>query len=270
MSSNKGRKPAKASKKKKFTTKREGKRTLKTSLPRAVRSNKFQSPIHLWLEKAKAQGLAETKDSKIGIRGRRVPGTGVRVSDVNYAAADTSLAGSFVDLNRVYRFRLGGHTTIGYTTGTLDDFFPCDPSASGLGFPEWTTLAALFSEFKLVSLTIQLVRQRQQSSDYNTQFNNPIMIAGNLGTAIAPGSYSALADNADSFMWNASQSTSDRGIYHTLHGTGLNYSQVTTPTTEPYAGAPGSIQVFGTATSGVPNDVIHALVIGIYDFRSRV
>lgn len=256
--------------KKNFTFKREGKRALtKNFIPTGLKS-KFhtRSPIHTWLDKAKAQGLAELKDSKVRLR-VRAPGSGLRVSDITYAAADTSLAGSFVDLNRVYRFRLGGHTTVGYSSGTLDDFFPCDPSASGLGFPEWTTLAALFSEFKLVSLTIQLVRQRQ-ATNVTTEFNNPVMIAGNLGTAAAPGSYSALADNADSFMWNASQSTSDRGIYHTLHGTGLNYSQVTTPTTEPYAGAPGSIQLFGTATSGTPGDVIHALVIGIYDFRSRV
>ncbi len=258
-------------KKKKFTIKREGKRALtKNFIPTGVRS-KFhtRSPIHQWLDKAKAQGLAELKDSKVRIRVRQ-PGTGLRVSEQSYEAVDTTLASSFVDLNKVYRFRLGGHTTVGYTSGTLDDFFPCDPSASGLGFPEWTTLAALFSEFKLVSLTVQLVRQRQSNTDYTNQFNNPIMIAGNLGTAAAPGSYSALADNADSFMWSCAQSTSDKGIYHTLHGTGLNYSQVTTPTTEPYAGAPGSIQLFGTATSGVPNDVIHALVIGIYDFRSRV
>jgi hypothetical protein len=192
------------------------------------------------------------------------------VSSSVFEPADTSLAKEFVDLNQVYRFRLGGHTQVGYSSGVLDDFFPCDPSASGLGFPEWTTLAALFSEFKLVSLTVQLVRQRQSSSDYNTQFNNPVMIAGNLGTAAAPGSYANLADNADSFMWNASQSTSDRGIYHTLHGTGLNWSIVSTPTTDPYAGAPGSIQMYGTATNGVPSDVIHALVIGVYDFRSRV
>lgn len=195
---------------------------------------------------------------------------GIRVSDKFYEAADTSLASSFVDLNKVYRFRLGGHTQVGYTSGTLDDFFPADPSASGLGFPEWPTLSALFSEFKLVSLTVQLVRQRQAGSDYNTQFNNPIMIAGNLGTAAAPGSYANLADNADSFMWNCANSTSDRGIYHTLHGIGLNWSVVSTPTTEPFAGAPGSIQMYGTATSGTPSDVIHALVIGIYDFRSRV
>jgi hypothetical protein len=239
------------------------KRGLRVSL-RPTSSVRDKSQIHSWLSESKSR-LVELKDRKT-FR----PLRGVRVSTSDFAPADVTLAKNFVSLNQVYRFRLGGHATIGYSSGVLDDFLPCDPSASGLGFPEWPTLSALFSEFKLVELQVQFLRQRQSSNDYATQFNNPIIIAGNLGTAAAPGSYANLADNADAVMWQAASSTSDRGYTHVLKGTNLNWSVVSTPTTDPFAGAPGSIQMYGTASSGVPNDVIHCLVVGIYDFRSRV
>jgi hypothetical protein len=194
---------------------------------------------------------------------------GVRVSNVIYEPADTSAASPFVDLNTDYRFRLGGHTTLATTGGVIDTFVACDPSPSGWNSPEWSTLSSLFSEFRLIKLSVQFVRANWIASGVATVSNPTLLIAGNLGTAIAPGSYAALADNADSKMWSACD-TSPTGYTHTLSGKQLGWSQVTTPTTEPFAGAPGSIQIYGTFGGSSTAGVVHVLISGIYEFRSRV
>jgi len=180
---------------------------------------------------------------------------------------ESSLAGSFVDLNREYEFMLKGYSTLSFAAGVINSFFPCDPSASGSNFPEWGDLTPLFSEFKMVEFGVQFSNSaidRTVTVEYQS-----LAIAGNLGTAAAPGSYATLVDNADSRLWPWFNSTDRRGITHILKGTHLNYSVVTSPTTTPYAGAPGSIQVFASGGANTAN-VIDCIVWGIYKFRSRV
>lgn len=197
---------------------------------------------------------------------------GIRVShQMHQLTADTSIASSFVDLNTIYTFRLGGHSTISQTSGVVNTFIACDPSATGVNFPEWATLSSLFSEFRLKLFQVQFVIAPFNTTALGTAVSvPPIMICGNLGTAVAPGSYAAIADNADAKLWAAAKDTSKNGYTHRLSGTHLNFSQVTTPTTEPYAGAPGSIQVYGSFGSTSQADVIHVLISGVYEFRSRV
>jgi len=183
---------------------------------------------------------------------------------------DTSLPvySSLIDPLQVYPFRLGGYTTLNLTAGVINAFIAADPSAAGWNSPEWATLSALFSEFRLRSLTVQV--QRSFIPLTGTTSVGNLMMASNLGTATAPGSYAALADNADAVQmcW---ANTSNCGLFHTMRATDLNWSQVTTPTTEPYAGAPGSIQFYsdngGTAVSGLTYQII---ISGIYEFRIRV
>jgi hypothetical protein len=181
---------------------------------------------------------------------------------------EAGLASSMISLNTTYRFRLGGHAFLSSTAGVIDTFFAADPSAAGTNFPEWSTLSALFSEFKLVEFGVQFSRGAISVSSASFA---PAMICGNLGTAVAPGSYAAVADNADSKLYAFLHDTSVLGYTHIIRDHNqLNYSQVTTPTIEPYAGAPGSIQIYCGGGSGAQAGVIHCLVWGIYDFRSRV
>ncbi len=185
----------------------------------------------------------------------------------------TGFAGTFVNPLTVYRFRLGGYTTLSQTSGVVNAFLAADPSASGWNSPEWATLSALFSEFRLVSLSVRVLRA------YNVTVTNNISalaICSNLGTAANPGSYAAVADNADATFYSYVETgryvDGKCGQVHTMHGTGLNWSQVTTPTVEPYAGAPGSIQFYSdnTTAAGTLANVFQVLIAGTYDFRVRV
>ncbi len=190
---------------------------------------------------------------------------GNRVSDSVYVQAEpNSLASSLININTVYEFRLAGHSTISTDgSGVINGFFACDPSSAGLNFPEWNSLTVLFSEFRLKSLSVQFVPRAGTAG-----IKSALAVAGNLGTAAAPSAFANLTDNADCkyVVWNT---TTPLGYTHTLHGTDLNWSQVTSPTTEPYAGAPGSIQYYmeSSQTSTVHYD---CMVWGIYQFRSRV
>lgn len=197
-------------------------------------------------------------------------GGSCRVSDQVALAPDAEsveLASSLVSLNTVYRFRLAGVFTLSMTSGTINTYAACDPSAAGINFSEWSTLSALFSEFRLVEFGCQIVPNNNVST--GTSSCGALAVCGNLGTAIAPGSYAAVADNADSKLMNL-YTTTPLGYTHVIDGRGIEWSQVTTPTTEPYAGAPGSIQFFSNFGSASVSDIFRIIVWGIYDFRSRV
>jgi len=228
------------------------------------------SPVHRWALNAVSQSKEDEcfRETKFPFGGSQ------RVSDYVLEAQDTSLASEFVNLNKVYRFRLGGESNITQTAGVINTFFACDPSSGGTNFPEWSTLSALFSEFRLVEYGIELITDWQTSNNSTigtTALGVPaVLCAGNLGTAVAPGSYTAVADNADSCWYQASRDTSTRGFRHAIDGRGVGWSQVTTPTVTPYAGAPGCIQIYGAFGASNQSSALRALVWGIYDFRSRV
>ncbi len=198
------------------------------------------------------------------------PGGSLRVSDHVSLAPDTEsveLATSLMSLNTVYRFRLAGVTTLSMSSGTINTYIACDPSAAGANFPEWSSLTALFSEFRLVEFGVQIVPNNNVST--GTSSCGALAVCGNLGTAIAPASYAAVADNADAKLVNL-YTTTPLGYTHVIDGRGIEWSQVTTPTVEPYAGAPGSIQFFSNFGSASVSDIFRIIVWGIYEFRSRV
>jgi hypothetical protein len=181
------------------------------------------------------------------------------------------MSSSFVNPLQVYRFRLGGYTTLSQTSGVINAFLAADPSAAGWNSPEWSTLTQLFSEFRLVELGVRVSKNPTAAGGTAN-----LAICSNLGTAVAPGSYAACADNADVtwylFTDTARFTDGKSGQVHVMHATDLNWSQVTTPTTEPYAGAPGSIQFYSQkiSGSGTAPDELQVLLWGIYDFRVRV
>jgi len=226
----------------------------------------LSSPLHSFVLKNCKSGFVDVKSKTLALSKSN------RVSDQVYEPANTDVASPFVSLNTPYRFRLGGHATISLTLGVANGFFACDPSASGVNFPEWPTLSALFSEFRLVSFHAQFVTAHFASQTLGaTTGTNPFAICGNLGTAASPGSYAAVCDNADAKLWSFGQDTTREGYTHMINGRGVGWSQVTTPTTEPFAGAPGSIQYFHEYGSLLTApQLVHVLVWGIYEFRSRV
>jgi hypothetical protein len=174
----------------------------------------------------------------------------------------------------VYRFNLGGYTVLTKSAGVINSFLAADPSASGWNSPEWSSLSSLFSEFKLVSLSARITANYNVKTTTTNTFG--LGVCSNLGTATNPGSYAAIADNADAIMYSYTDTGRHRdnasGYTHTMHATQINWSEVATPTTTPYAGAPGSIQFYSDngVASGGDTAVFQVLIRGIYDFRIRV
>jgi hypothetical protein len=173
-------------------------------------------------------------------------------------------------MEKTYMIRLAGYTTIvANGSGIINTFIAFDPSSTGANFPEWTLLTGLFSEFRLKEFGVQIIQNDSITAPSPTC--QPLAVASNLGTAGAPGSYNAIADNADCKLYNWCCDASNKGYTHSVKNLGLNYSQVTTPTTEPYAGAPGSIQFYGTlGTASYAGKQLGLLAWGVYEFRSRV
>jgi hypothetical protein len=215
-----------------------------------------------------AQKLTKFLQRPISVEGKSLRTLDDRKHNSLSVSDTESVSSLFVDPLKVYTFRLGGYTTLSRTSGVVNSFLAADPSASGWNSPEWSTLSALFSEFRLKSLSVKVIRNYNSSLTVSVY---SLMMASNLGTATNPGSYAALADNADATFYSY-LSTSNSGIVHTMHATDLNWSEVTTPTVAPYAGAPGSIQFYSDngVASGTDSNIFQVLISGIYEFRIRV
>lgn len=229
-----------------------------------LQTHSIHSRVAQYLTKSKRR-LAQSTAKEL----KRGNYAGNRVSDLVYAPLDEEsgeTASPFISLNTIYRFRLAGHSVITCdSSGTTNGFFACDPSSSGVNFPEWNLLAGLFSEFRLVKFCVQFIPRQGNSGT-----TSATAIAGNLGTAAAPGSFANLMDNADCRLVMTRPSALPTGYTHVIRGEGIGWSQVTTPTTEPFAGAPGSIQYYNESSLTATTVIWDCMVWGIYEFRSRV
>jgi len=163
-----------------------------------------------------------------------------------------------------YMFELHGYSTLTSSgAGNLNTFLPFDPSGSGFSFSEWSTLASLFSEYRLKSFHVQFV------GAFNTGIGQlPLAIASNIGVASAPGSTAVVIQNADAVFWSAQHDTSRLGYTHHVRITDLGWAATASPTSTPYAGAPGSIQIYADFQGATVN-IARALVRGVYEFRTR-
>jgi len=183
----------------------------------------------------------------------------------------STVYGSLLDPLYVYPIVLGGYTSINITGGIVDAFIAADPSPAGWASPEWSALQSLFSEFKLVSLTVKVIRNSIAVPPTPAPIYNNLAIASNLGVASNPGSYSAISDNIDCRWYNVLDTT-PHGVTHVMKSTELGWSELTTPTVEPFAGAPGCIQFFSNngLASGTGGVLYQVLIQGLYHFRIRV
>ncbi len=226
--------------------------------------NKLRGPIHNWLGR-RPWDLVDVKSTK-ALKSLD-QGASHRVSEqVFLEPSETSLAQEMTDPRAIYRFKLGGYTTISFTSGEAKGHFACDPSSSGVNFPEYSSLASLFAEVKLVEFGIDICRTFTGGESKIPA----ILFAANQGTAVTPSAYADLADNSQT-MWFMYANNYPTGSKFVMKANGLNWSQVTTPTVEPYAGCPGSIQFYGVYSGGgTVSNAIHVKVWGIYDFTIRV
>jgi len=174
-------------------------------------------------------------------------------------------AQSLMEPNTVYTFALFGYSTVTSTAGSIINIaIPMDPSSAGFNFSEWTNLSALFDEVRLQSFHVQIVPY------YNTTVslvNAPLMVGTNLVVSSAPGSAGAVVQLADCKFLHAGM-RNPKGHTHSFHATGLAWSAVTSVTVTPYAGCPGSVQMYCTGYAASVN-AYQVRVTGVYQFRAR-
>jgi hypothetical protein len=167
-----------------------------------------------------------------------------------------------------YNISLKGFSTLTASgAGVLALAIPADPSGSGYNFAEYSDLSAIFSEVRILSLSIQLVTI--QDNAVAVTASTPMLVGFNSILSSAPATEGAVASLAESTYWQAGSDKSTKGsIFHVKYDPRLDFSITSAVTTTPYAGCPGSFQLYA---SGFPNGSVvgKVLVLGMYQFRGR-
>lgn len=167
-----------------------------------------------------------------------------------------------------YKVSLKGFSTLTASgAGVLAVAIPADPSAAGYNYAEYSDLSAIFAEVRILSLAIQLVTVLDNAAAVIAQ--GPCLVGFNSTLSSAPGSEGAVASLADSTYWQAGADRSTKGsIFHVNYDPRLDFSITSTVTVTPFAGCPGSFQIYG---SGFPNASVvgRVLVLGLFEFRGR-
>jgi len=156
-----------------------------------------------------------------------------------------------------YTVRLVAFSGLSFTAGVAAAAYVCDPSSSSMS--EWSTFAALFDEVKCVGF------------DLSIQAITPVGVSGvAIGsftrTTSSPPSASAVFVAPDAVMANPN-ATEKLAYRHVMkYPRDILYAATSSPTPGPYAGCPGSIQVYSTGTSGS----FDVLLVGHYALRGRL
>lgn len=164
-------------------------------------------------------------------------------------------------------------------SGVIASYISADPSStttatfgSGVQFPEWANVAALFNEVKL--LQFEAYFQKTEVDETKGDVFNSLGIASiYTGISSTPANYQAVMDNADSQSWPLGSDQSGKSRYHAFRMRQVAWATVTTPNPGSSngiaAGCPGYIIVYG---SGYPisTEMGWLKVVGTYLLRTRV
>jgi len=190
-----------------------------------------------------------------------------RLPDPDQLAATSEGASFFMNPDSVYEFMLKGFSTITSNgSGVVNSFAQFDPSSAGYNFSEYSDLAALFSQIRLKHVNIQVL-----SSNWN-QSASPVEMVVTAGAVNptaqgAPGSLGAVITLADGRFING-QMSSASGTNFSLAFSGNSWSPTSTVVVTPYAGCPGSFQLYG-GVFPVTTQVAYLRVAFTYQFRAR-
>jgi hypothetical protein len=123
----------------------------------------------------------------------------------------------------------------------------------------------LFSEVKLSSFSIQVCSFYNNTAAY---LATPLVVGTNLVSSAAPGTEAAVVQLTDA-MYHSPILTNSSGWTHTFHNKGIiGWGSTSSVTTTPYAGCPGSFQMYYSSASTTANQ-FKVLVRGVYAFRGR-
>jgi len=254
--------PQKSKKTKSSDKKKSKKRQPKRNQVRFIRANSASlskdrgNKVHAVL---RSSSLPEEK-GVIGVRLKNL------IERKTVTEPDYDMASAFMSPNQVYTFKLQGYSTVSSNgSGIIAVSVPFDPSSGGFNFSEWTDLAALFDEVKLEGFRVQIV---PFSNTTVTLTLAPLIIGTNLISSSAPGTEGAVAQLSDA-RYHPSMVTNSAGYSHSFRNHGIiGWSSTASVTDQPYAGCPGSFQMYVNNFS-VSTLAFKVLVQGFYAFRAR-
>lgn len=159
-------------------------------------------------------------------------------------------------------------------SGVLAGYQNADPSGgSGSTWTanEWTSMTSMYSQVRLVEMTVWLIPVPPEDTKLAGDISNYLIVSSVLSSvAAAPTTSASVFDNADAKIFTPFTRSSSRPIMFKLRPRGpLNWAVVTTPNPGSYAGCPGAIQWYADQ---LPVSIVCFMLKteGIYEFRSRI
>jgi len=168
---------------------------------------------------------------------------------------------------QTYNITLKGFSTATSNgSGVIALSIPCDPSSAGYNFAEYSDLSGIFGEVRILAFEIQVVPLNFLALN---AVSTPVIVGFNPFSSAAPANEGAVATLIDSVYWNALRDTTSRGSkFSVKFDPRLDFSLTSSVTVTPYAGCPGSYQLYASGfNDGVAS--FKVLVTGLYQFRAR-
>jgi hypothetical protein len=227
------------------------------------------SPTNMPNRRLNRRRSRRPRQSTNGMRGR---------TQYQGAVADTPMYPPMVvpPLRRT-RIQMRGFLT-GTTNGSgvLAGYIPFDPSVNSSSafnsttpFNEWTSLANLYGEVRLIQFEVQMCRIF--ADETKGDIWNALYYATSAQNAAVPGTIQVVVDNGDCQMWSvlADQTGSNRYISsRTDRKIPFALTSQPTPSGGVVGGCSGSFICFGNNLPASSN-LIMCKVVGTYEFRNR-
>jgi len=155
---------------------------------------------------------------------------------------------SFITQNEILSQPLNGwfeNQTDG--SGVCSFVVPSDPTLinNGTQHPHWAAYSAIYSEVKVVSLTVWVFPRFAESKSVITD-GTPLIIAGSTNVTSPPSSLDVVADNASARGVNILNMSSPNGYKYWLKWRDILWGPVGSPGGITSTGCPGGIGFYGT------------------------
>lgn len=150
------------------------------------------------------------------------------------------------------------------TSGVIAQSFVCDPSVSSLS--EWSNFASLFDEVRCLGFKVQLATV---SDPATVLVGTPLQIGSFTRTTATPPTRAAVAVAPDSAMVPFPNTTSTCYTHVMKYPKDILWAATSSPTGGPWAGCPGSIQVYSDSNTA-SQSLFAYTIVGKYALRGRL
>jgi hypothetical protein len=163
-----------------------------------------------------------------------------------------------------YTVRLPAAVVVASTSGgVIAASFLADPS--NIPLYEWSTFAALFDEVKCVGFEVWL----SPNSDTANLINAGLAVGSFTRSVSVPASYTAVLVAPDSVLASPSNTTKLAYRHKMKYPRDILFAPTASPAPGPYAGCPGSIQIYSTGNQANVS-ALTVFVVGTYRLRGRL